>query len=159
MGGDLPERPGDAGAPTFLVSALQDPGTAGRPGTPLQRIQIVKGWTEDGAARERVFDVAGGDNGASVDVATCTPRGEGARSLCRRWQDPEFDPEEHAFYYARVLENPTCRWQQFLCVEAKVDCADPPTIGKGYAGCCSDVVPRTQQERAWTSPILSLIHI
>ena len=32
----------------FLVSALQDPGTASRPGTPLQRIQIVKAWTDEG---------------------------------------------------------------------------------------------------------------
>ncbi len=153
MGADLPERAKGAGAPTFLVSALQDAGTKKRPGTPLQRIQIVKGWTEDGKAREKVYDVAGGPNDASVDVTTCRPRGAGARGLCQQWQDPDFDPDERAFYYVRVLENPTCRWHQHLCVQAKVDCSDPSTIGRGYEGCCTDAVPKTQQERAWTSPI------
>jgi hypothetical protein len=70
MGGDLPPRPADAGAPRFAVSALRDPGTPERPGTPLQRIQVVKGWIEDGETRERVFEVAGDPaNGADVDPA------------------------------------------------------------------------------------------
>jgi hypothetical protein len=156
MGGDLRSRPADLDAavgPTFVVSALQDPGTERRPGTALQRIQIVKGWTEDGATHEKVYDVAGGPNDASVDLNSCTPLGAGARSLCQVWRDPNFDPNESAFYYARVLENPTCRWQQHLCVDAKVDCADPASIGRGYAACCDSSVPRTIQERAWTSPI------
>lgn len=153
MGGDLPKRSEGREAPIFVVSALQDPGSAGRPGTPLQRIQIVKGWSVGETTHERVFEVAGGENDATVDLETCTPRGEGARSLCRVWQDPDFDEDASAFYYARVLENPTCRWHQHLCVEAKVDCADPSTIGPGYAGCCQTEFPRTIQERAWTSPI------
>jgi len=169
MGGDLPAPPsgGTSGqaasregvdslsgaAPSFLVSALQDPGTERRPGTALQRIQIVKGWTQDGETHEKVYDVAGGPNEASVDLDSCTPTGAGARSLCEVWRDPEFDASESAFYYARVLENPTCRWQQHLCVEAKVDCSDPATIGRGYELCCDTSVPRTVQERAWTSPI------
>jgi hypothetical protein len=140
-------------APTFVVSALMDPGTARRPGTALQRIQIVKGWTEGDEAKEKVYDVAGGPNEASVDLDTCTPLGAGARSLCEVWTDPEFDATENAFYYARVLENPTCRWHQHLCVEAKVDCADQTTVGRGYDACCGSAFPRTQQERAWTSPI------
>ena len=168
MGGDLPGRSTPAepaktakdgtrsspgAAPAFVVSALKDPGTERRPGTALQRIQIVKGWTDDGLTHEKVFDVAGGPNDASVDLDTCTPTGAGASSLCEVWRDPEFDASESAFYYARVLENPTCRWQQHLCVEAKVDCSDPATIGRGYALCCDPSVPRTIQERAWTSPI------
>jgi len=154
MGGDLPPRPaGEDAAPVFVVSALQDPGTEQRPGTPLQRIQIVKGWTQDGATHERVFDVAGGPNDASVDLDTCTPTGAGARSLCQVWRDPDFDAGENAFYYARVLENPTCRWHQHLCVEARVDCSDPSTVGEGFGPCCDASVPRTIQERAWTSPI------
>jgi len=153
MGGDLQARPEGAAAPTFLVSALQDPGTADRPGTPLQRIQIVKAWTEDGKAREQVYDVAGGANDATVDLDSCTPLGAGARSLCSRWEDPDFDPDERALYYARVLENPTCRWQQHLCVDAGVDCSEPSTIGAGYEACCRNDFPKTQQERAWTSPV------
>ena len=153
MGGDLPKRPADASAPRFAVSALQDPGTDSHPGMPLQRIQIVKGWVEDGASREKVFEVAGGDNDASVDTATCRPSGEGAASLCSVWEDPEFDPKQRAFYYARVLENPTCRWSQQLCVSAGVVCSDPSTITRGFEGCCAEDHRPVIQERAWTSPI------
>ncbi len=82
--------------PSFFVSAIKDPGTASRPGIDLQRVQIIKGWVDD--------------NGATVDVATCEPQGAGATELCGVWKDPDFDPTERAFYYARVLKNPTCRW-------------------------------------------------
>jgi hypothetical protein len=153
MGGDLPERPARAGAPHFALWALQDPGSAGAPGTPLDRAQIVKGWLEEGEPREKVFDVAGGGGGASVDLATCETRGEGSPSLCAVWRDPDFDPGERAFYYARVLENPTCRWSQRICAEAGVDCSRPETYLPGYAGCCLETHRPTVQERAWTSPI------
>jgi hypothetical protein len=153
MGSDLPPRPPRAGAPTFAVSALQDPGTKDAPGTPLQRVQIVKGWVEKGAAREKVYDVAGGENGASVDTRTCEASGRGATNLCSVWRDPDFEPQQRAFYYVRVLENPTCRWSQRLCVEAKVDCEKPETFLNGFAGCCLPSHEPTVQERAWTSPI------
>ncbi len=152
MGGDLPKAPAD-GAPRFAVRAAQDPGTRAVPGTPLQRIQIVKGWVEGGKAREKVYDVAGGDNGASVDTATCERKGKGAAQLCAVWIDPDFDASENAFYYARVLENPSCRWSQQLCVEAGVDCSDPSGIGPGYEACCAAEHRPTIRERAWTSPI------
>jgi hypothetical protein len=153
MGADLPAPAADAGDPSFAVWALQDPGTDEAPGTALQRIQIVKGWVEGGEMKEKVIDVAGGDNGASVDPETCEPTGEGARQLCSVWRDKDFEPEHNAFYYARILENPTCRWSQQLCVEAGVRCDDPATVTAGYEGCCrADHVP-VVQERAWTSPI------
>ena len=123
---------------------------------PNTGVQICRGFPIAGSVAmeaEKVFEVAGGPNEASVDLDTCTPLGAGARSLCEVWTDPEFETTENAFYYARVLENPTCRWHQHLCVEAKVDCADPATVGRGYDACCSSTFPRTQQERAWTSPI------
>jgi hypothetical protein len=154
MGGDLPAKPRAARAPTFVVSALQDPGTAEKPGTPLQRVQIVKGWVDrKGDVRERVLDVAGGDNGASVDPTTCEPRGDGAKRLCSVWSDDEFDPKQRAFYYARVLENPTCRWSQHVCVENRVNCTDPKSVPPGLAACCDGSLKPTVQERAWTSPI------
>jgi hypothetical protein len=155
MGGDLPPRPGDAAdaAPRFALWAVQDPGTADAPGTPLQRAQIVKGWVEDGVLHERVIDVAGGDNGASVDPATCQPRGAGARSLCSVWTDPDFDAAEPAFYYARVLENPTCRWSQYVCNAASVVCDGSQEVPEGLEGCCAPEHTATNQERAWTSPV------
>ncbi|MFP6663004.1 MAG: DUF3604 domain-containing protein [Deltaproteobacteria bacterium] len=154
MGSVLSPRPaGTTGGPRFLVHALQDAGTGKDAGLPLQRIQIVKGWLEDGEPQELVLDVAGGANGASVDLATCEPQGAGASSLCRVWTDPDFDPAEGAFYYARVIENPSCRWNQYLCNQAKVDCADAAALPETLAPCCDEAFPKTLQERAWTSPI------
>jgi hypothetical protein len=154
MGGDLPARPAHAGAPRFAVSALADPGSAGHPGVPLQRIQIVKGWVAQGESHERVFDVAGDPhNGADVDLATCTPRGAGFESLCTVWSDPEFEPSERAFYYARVLENPSCRWSAHVCRAHGVDCRDPRTVTQGLEPCCAPDHQWTIQERAWSSPI------
>jgi hypothetical protein len=152
MGGELSGGPADAEL-RFAVQALADPGSEAEPGVPLQRIQIVKGWLENGAPKEHVVDVAGGPNDASVDLASCEPRGAGHARLCTVWTDPDFDPREPAFYYARVLENPTCRWSQRICAAAKVDCARPETIGEGLDGCCDPLHQRTVQERVWTSPI------
>ncbi len=153
MGGDLPQRPRGARAPIFAISALRDPGTEEKPGTALQRIQVVKGWLERGETREKVYDVAGGESDASVDVATCQTSGSGADELCAVWTDPDFDPKQRAFYYVRVLENPTCRWSQQICVRAGVDCSNPQSVPPGLRACCMADVPPVVQERAWTSPI------
>ncbi|MCH2187701.1 DUF3604 domain-containing protein, partial [Myxococcota bacterium] len=88
---------------------------------------------------------AGGDNQADVDLDTCEPRGEGSDTLCAVWSDPDFDPDRGAVYYARVLENPSCRWSQRQCNELPAE--DRP------AGCTNPPTPRTIQERLWTSPI------
>jgi len=149
MGGELPARPGEA-APTFVLSALRDPDAIA---APLQRIDLVKGWVEDGELRERVLAVAGGPNEADVDLATCERRGAGHDRLCTVWRDPDFDPARPAFYYARVLENPSCRWSQWACVDAGVDCADPETVTEGFEPCCAEAHVRTIQERAWSSPV------
>lgn len=164
MGGTLGSPTPKHHAPTFAVLAMKDPGMDyEHPGTPLQRIQIIKGWVDSaGKTHESVFEVAGDTSDrAWVDLRTCEPRGRGYADLCAEWTDPDFDANEHAFYYARVFENPSCRWNQFYCASRGVDCSKPSKADKDlatytqfeYQQCCSDVVPKTVQERAWTSPI------
>lgn len=154
MGADLPASPpGSGGKPRFVVAAQADAGTLDYPGSPLQRIQLIKGWYEEGELREQVLDVAGGDKEAGVDVNTCRQSGSGHDRLCAVWEDAFFDAEVPAFYYARVLENPACRWSQRLCVDAGVRCDEPATIPAGLASCCAADHKKTVQERAWSSPI------
>jgi hypothetical protein len=165
MGGVLePRKHHRKRPPRFLVWAAKDPGTAARPGTDLERIQIVKGWLDvAGAVHERVVDVVGEPTvGLGVDPATCDPVGAGASELCTVWVDPDFDPAESAFYYARVLERPSCRWSTFVCKREGIDpfAADCATqAGDGpFANCClnetnAPSVSPTIRERAWTSPI------
>lgn len=147
MGSDLRARPDGAAAPTFVLSALRD-----AMGQPLARIQIVKAWVVGSETRERVYDLATAGEGATVDLATCTPRGSGADTLCESWTDPDFDPASPALWYARVLETPTCRWSRRVCNELRVDCA---AVGRDspLRACCDGTVADTVQERAWTSPI------
>jgi len=141
MGGDLP--PATAPAPSFFALAHRDPDG---PGGLLERIQIVKGWVDDdGQLSQRVYHVAGDASGqASVDLATCTPSHTGFDTLCGVWRDPDFDATKRAVYYARIVETPSCRYNQWQCVRAgnaaPAECANPDLV-------------RTIQERAWTSPI------
>ncbi|MDC0027903.1 DUF3604 domain-containing protein [Gammaproteobacteria bacterium] len=136
--------------PQFIVWAQRD-----KLGAPLQRVQIIKGWVESasGTPKEKVYDVACSDglsvdpitnrcpdNGARVNINNCSiTNNVGAGELKAVWVDPEFDPSVKAFYYVRVLENPTCRWSTWDAVKAGV--APRPDIHK------------TIQERAWSSPI------
>ena len=146
MGGDLIANAAEI--PSFIAWVAKDPNSAS-----LQRLQIIKGWVEDGEAQELVFDVAcsdGGsidptshrcaDNGAQVNLSDCSiSEGLGAVELKARWQDPSYDPNQHAIYYVRALENPTCRWSTWDAIRAGV----APR---------SDL-PATIQERIWSSPI------
>jgi Protein of unknown function (DUF3604) len=153
MGGDLSAPATEDARPTFIVSAVADAGTPEYPGAPLQRMQVIKGWYEDGELKETVLDVAGGDKQASVDINTCETSGSGHPQLCTVWQDEDFNPQAQAFYYSRVLENPSCRWSQRICVDAGVRCDDPATIPAGMENCCSVEHKKVIQERAWSSPI------
>jgi len=154
MGGDLPPSPPRAAGPVIAAWALQDAGVADHPGTPLQRLQVVKLSVENGAVREQVIDVAGdADNGATVDPHTCMTSGAGQRELCAVWRDPEFDAAQPALYYGRVVENPTCRWSTLACDRAGIDCATPSSVRRGWESCCDPQYPKTTQERAWTSPV------
>lgn len=164
MGGEIGAVRGDE-SPRFAVLALKDPGTEAVPGTDLQRIQIVKSWLENGEPRDRAYDVAGdAANGADVDPATCAPRGPGAAELCAVWEDPDFNPDQRALYYARVLENPSCRWSTYVCQTAGVDpfaadcAAQAAAADPAYANCClgeanDPFLSPVAQERAWTSPV------
>jgi hypothetical protein len=152
MGGALVEKRDVVNAmesPGFLVMASADPENA-----PLQRLQIIKGWLdEDGTAHEDVIDVACAgdaevnsktnrcpDNGARVDITNCSINpATGAAQLSALWHDPDFRPNQRAFYYARALENPTCRWSTWDAIRAGI-----PTRPD---------LATTIQERVWSSPI------
>ena len=147
MGGVLPARTTNQQSPRFLVAAHADPGTADAPGHPLQRLQIIKGWVgQDGQFHQQVIDIAGNaDNGASVDRMSCETTGTGFASLCGVWTDPSFDASQDAVYYARAVENPSCRWSTRQCLLLPEN--ERPD------GCSNPRIPRTIQERAWTAPI------
>lgn len=155
MGGVLPVGADPAIAPRFAIAAQRDVGTAGQAGVALQRLQVIKGWvTSDGSGHERIYEVAGDpNNGASVDLQSCTVRGEGHDNLCSVWEDPDFEAGQYAYYYARAVENPSCRWSQHICASNRVDCANPDRIGAGLEACCSPEHRPVIQERAVSSPI------
>lgn len=147
MGGEL-FRNDDADAPTFLVAALKDP-----IGANLDRYQIVKGWMDaEGELHEKVYDVAWSDDrtlnangqlppvGNTVDITTAQFLNTiGGAEVINVWTDPDFDPDEMAFYYGRVLEIPTPRWPVYDAKYFKLE------IPEG--------VETITQERAYTSPI------
>ena len=148
MGGDLSKAPKGKKAPTFMVFALRDP-----LGANLDRVQIVKGWiNKKGKTKEKVYDVIwSGDRkpdskgklpsvGNTVDLEAANWTNTiGASELATVWTDPDFDKNENAFYYARVIEIPTPRWVVYDKVRlgAKI-----PKEAK-----------LIHQERAYTSPI------
>jgi len=139
MGGELPAAPegGDAHSPGFLLMALKDP-----LGANLERVQVVKGWLDEaGEAHEKVYDVAVSKrSGGSIDLDKARYANDaGDVQLARFWRDPDFDPAERAFYYARVIEIPKPRWTAY----------DAERLG-------TEIVPEATmvvQDRAYTSPI------
>lgn len=148
MGADLPSRPASGGAPRFFLWATKDPNSAN-----LQKLQVIKGWAKGTQTFERVYDVSCSDslkpdgkthrcpdNGATANQADCSySSAKGATELSTMWTDPDFKPTDRAFYYVRVLENPTCRWSTYDAHKLNVPV---PTD-----------VPASIQERAWSSPI------
>ena len=146
MGGDLTAAPGGK-APTFMAYAVRDP-----IGANLDRIQIVKGWQDGKELREKVYDVTWSDNrqpgadgklppvGNTVDATTASWTNTiGAAELGVVWTDPDFDADQRAFYYVRVLEIPTPRWSTYDAYRFGIDIPDG--------------APVSTQERAYTSPI------
>ena len=147
MGGEVPTD--GEGKPKVAVMATKDPGRGEAEGTPLQQLQIIKGVLKpDGRADLDIHTVAGDpDNGATVDTETCQASGPGADSLCAVWTDEEYDPDARTFYYARVVENPTCRWSTRQC--NSLPASERPEV------CADEEHPETIQERAWGSPVWS----
>ncbi len=149
MGGDLRSAPAGK-APTFLVGAVKDPYSGN-----LDRIQIIKGWLDgNGDTQEKVYDVVWSDAnsrqmgadgklppvGNTVDVENAIWTNTiGDPELITMWEDPDFDPSQPAFYYARVIEIPTPRWTAYDALRFGIE-MDPE-------------VPMVTQERAYTSPI------
>jgi hypothetical protein len=142
MGGDYTGEK----APQFLVWASKDPN-----GPKLDRIQIIKGWLQDGEMRDVVYNVAASGNrlkadgtvapiDAPVDLKTGQFNTEkGSSELMAVWTDPHFDPAQQAYYYVRVLQLPTARWTLYDEIREGVKFADD--------------VKRQIVERAWSSPI------
>lgn len=147
MGGDLTSAPSGK-APSFMIRALRDPDNAN-----LDRVQVIKGWVgSDGNTQERIYDVACADGraisdrrcersvGSTVDVADASYTNTiGDPLLTAYWVDPDFDPQQRAFYYVRVIEIPKPRWSAY----------DQKRFGIKMP----DNVPMTVQDRAYTSPI------
>jgi hypothetical protein len=152
MGGELGKPKSADAKPRMAVWALADSGTKAHPGGQLERIQVIKGWLQDGQAKISVRDIGGKAGISKVDESTCEPDGKGAAELCAVLTDDDFDPDVPAFYYARVIETPSCRWHKRACLAAKVDCADPTTVTEGFEACCQGY-PDVVQERAWSSPV------
>ncbi|NVK41468.1 MAG: DUF3604 domain-containing protein [Oceanospirillaceae bacterium] len=147
MGGDLTQAPAGK-PPRFMVTATRDPD-----GANLDRVQIVKGWhDQDGSLHEKVYDVAWSGDRQPEDNGRLSPAGNttdiesviwtntiGAAELASVWTDPDFDPSERAFYYVRVLQIPTPRWNRY----------DEKHFGQKLNSTMPDYI----QERAYTSPI------
>ncbi len=149
MGGDLAIPDDEDAAPTFLIAATRDPD-----GANLDRVQVIKGWLDaDGKTREKVYDVALSDDrqanpetgevppvGNTVDVPEATyDNSIGDPELATVWRDPDFDPDQRAFYYVRVLQIPTPRWTAYDAAYFDIDMPDR--------------IPMVVQDRAYTSPI------
>lgn len=148
MGGDL-TRPSSKKAPNFMIVTAKDPD-----GANLDRVQVVKGWLDaDGETHEKVYDVALSDGrkvsrrtgkaqavGSTVDEGKATyTNAIGESGFAVVWQDPDFDADQRAFYYVRVLEIPTPRWTAY---DAKYFDIEMP-----------EDAPMSLQNRAYSSPI------
>jgi hypothetical protein len=147
MGGDLHNAPTDK-TPAFLIRTLRD-----ADGANIDRVQVVKGWMDaKGEQQEKVYDVVWSGNrelndngklpsvGNTVNVTEASyDNSIGAPMLQTYWQDPDFDAEQSAFYYVRVIEIPTPRWTTY----------DTKFFGLKLP----EDVPATIQDRAYTSPI------
>ena len=147
MGGVLRSTNFNNKAPSFIVWAAKDPESAN-----LDRIQMIKGWYNNGKTEERIYNVVFSDNrfvntdgsvpdnGATVDFKTgAWSKGKGAVELQTVWTDLDFDSSVSAFYYVRVLELPTARYTLWDQIRYGIEFPEDTKM--------------TVRERAWSSPI------
>jgi hypothetical protein len=149
MGGDLPKVSKGSDAPNLIIRAMRDPD-----GANIDRVQVIKGWVDSkGEMQERIYDAAVSDGrkigkdgrceekvGSTVDIKNATYSNSiGDALLMAHWQDPDFDPEQRAFYYVRMIEIPTPRWTAYDAVRFGIEMPDHVTM--------------VTQDRAYTSPI------
>ncbi|WP_295798062.1 DUF3604 domain-containing protein [uncultured Microbulbifer sp.] len=146
MGGDYSGDGDEKKAPQILVWAVKDP-----IGPNLDRIQIIKGWLEDGEMKDTIYNVvASGDRlqedgsvtpvDAPIDMKTgAFNKEKGSPELMGVWTDPDYDPSQMAYYYVRVLQLPTARWSLYDELREGVEFPEDTKM---------QIV-----ERAWGSPI------
>ena len=149
MGGTLSNLPAGNAAPKLVIRALRDPD-----GANLDRVQIIKGWLDGkDELHERIYDVAVSDGrkissdgrcktsvGSTVDIPNATYTNTiGAPLLSALWKDPDFNPQERAFYYIRVIQIPSPRWTAY--------------DAKRFGVKMPDYVPMTVTDRVYTSPV------
>ena len=136
MGGELAAR--DGASPTFILAASKDP-----LGANLDRLQVIKAWVDEaGLSHERVIDVAASgermqrgrkgeiaDVGSTVNVAEASYTNTiGSPELSAIWTDPEYEPTQQAFYYARAIEIPTPRYSTYDAKSLGVEAPAPQTL-------------------------------
>ncbi len=144
MGGDLPTQTSEGTGPRFIATATRDPSDKAKK---LSRLQIIKGWIDaDGQSNNKVYDVMGDAEAGTIDPDTglATSDKEGVDAMCTVFTDPDFDPAVPAYYYMRVVETPSLRWNQAQCLALAPDQRPKE---------CLNGAPKVIHEMAWTSPI------
>ena len=108
----------------------------------IEKLQVVKGVVRDGKVETFIHDIKSNES-SDLDLNSCKVTGNGVRSMCAVWEDPNFDQGDEAYYYVRVIANKSCRWSHDLCIKNPQYCEDENEMN----------IPKFIQERAWTSPI------
>ena len=124
--------------PSFLISALADQSDDNQY---ISSIQIIKSSYGDQTLNSEVIEVLDLSDSYQLDQTSCMVSGVKKKNYCSVWEDSNFDEDEDAYYYLRVISAPTCRWSHQLCNQNPDFCEDHSQF------------PKSIQERAWTSPI------
>ena len=107
----------------------------------IEKLQVVKGAIVDGEVVTTVHDIMTHET-ADLDLNSCEVIGNGVRSMCAVWDDPNFIKGDEAYYYVRVIANKSCRWSHDMCLKNSEYCEESNLN-----------IPKFIRERAWTSPI------
>ena len=138
MGGTLQSN--TLSNPRIFISASTD---ASIQNQFIEKLQVIKGVIRNGKLETSVFDTSIAKNTTDLDLSNCNIIGTGIKSMCTVWTDPEFQKEDNAYYYVRVIANKSCRWSHDLCLKNLDYCESQDNLS----------IPKFIRERAWTSPI------